>query len=161
MTISIIVAVSKNGVIGNKGRIPWNIEGEKKRFKDLTTGNTIIIGRKSFEEMGKPLPNRKSIVISRTKSFAFENCITVTSLKEALRLTGEEKEVFIAGGGEIYQEVLPITNKIYLTVIEENFKGDVYFPKIDEENFEKIFEEKIQANITYTNYTYVRKDSCL
>ena len=107
--ISIIVAVTKNNVIGNKGTMPWKIKGEQRRFKELTTGHTIIVGRKTFEAEGKPLPNRKTIIISKTKNIECENCVTVKALKEALELAKDEKEIFIAGGGEIYRQVLPMT----------------------------------------------------
>src|SRR5574344_520858 len=105
--ISLIVAVSKNNVIGNNGVIPWKIKGEQKRFKELTTGKTIIMGRKSFEEIGKPLPNRKTILISNTQHIELENCVTVNSLLEAFALSKNESEVFVAGGGQVYKEAFP------------------------------------------------------
>ncbi len=144
--ISIIVAVTKNNVIGNNGIMPWKIKGEQIRFKELTTGHTIIIGRKTFEAEGKPLPNRRTIVVSTTKNMEGENCVTVKSLKEALELAKDEKEIFIAGGGEIY--------RIYLTIIDKVIEGDVYFPEINEDKFVKTYEERIEGEIPYTYYTY-------
>ena len=129
--ISLIVAVSKNNVIGNNGIIPWKIKGEQKRFKELTTGKTIIMGRKSFQEIGRPLPNRKTVVISNTENIVAENCITVKSLIEAFDLVEGEEEVFIAGGGQVYKEALYYSDKIYITVIDKIIDGDVYFPKIN------------------------------
>ena len=155
--ISIIVAVAKNNVIGNKGTMPWKIKGEQRRFKELTTGHTIIVGRKTFEVEGKPLPNRKTIVISKTKNIECENCVTVKSLKEALELAKDEKEIFIAGGGEIYRQVLPMTDRIYLTIIDKVIEGDVYFPEINEDEFVKTYEERIEGEIPYTYYTYERR----
>lgn len=154
--ISIIVAVSKNYVIGNNGIIPWNIKGEQTRFRELTTGKTIIMGRNSFDEIGNPLPNRKTILISRSKTVTTDSCITVTSLEEALRLAKEEEEVFIAGGGRVYQEALPFTDRIYLTIIDKVVEGDVYFPKIDTSIFLKTYEQQVPGEIPYTYYTYER-----
>ena len=155
--ISIIVAVAKNNVIGNKGIMPWKIEGEQRRFKELTTGHTIIVGRKTFQAEGKPLPNRKTIIISKTKNIKCENCVTGKSLKEALELAKDEKEIFIAGGGEIYRQVLPMTDRIYLTIIDKVIEGDVYFPQINEDEFVKTYEERIEGEIPYTYYTYERR----
>jgi dihydrofolate reductase/dihydrofolate reductase (trimethoprim resistance protein) len=155
--ISCIVAVSENFVIGNRGIIPWRIKGEQKRFKELTTGKTIIMGRKSFEEIGKPLPNRKTIVISNTLSFKENNCITVSSLTEALRISQNEEEVFIAGGGSVYAEAMPLVNRIYLTIIHKEVIGDTYFPRINHDLYDLIYEEKIEGEISYTYYTYEKK----
>lgn len=155
--LSIIAAISKNNVLGNKGIIPWHIKGEQKRFKELTTGNTIIMGRKSFEEIGKPLPDRKTILISSTLSITAENCTTVASLSAALNSVKGEKEVFIAGGGRVYKEAMPFVDRIYLTVIETEVEGDTFFPEIDFTLFNKVYEEKIEGNIPYTYYTYERK----
>jgi dihydrofolate reductase (trimethoprim resistance protein) len=158
--ISLIVAITKNNVIGNNGIIPWKIKGEQKRFKTLTMGKTIIMGRKSYEEIGKPLPNRKTIVISNTQNIVDENCFTVKTLAEALELSkaaAEEEEVFIAGGGQLYRETLPIADRIYLTVIDIVIDGDVYFPIINKDEFVKTYEEKNEGEIPYTYYTYERK----
>jgi dihydrofolate reductase/dihydrofolate reductase (trimethoprim resistance protein) len=100
--ISLIVAVAKNNVIGNNGNIPWKVKGEQKRFKELTIGKTIIMGRKSFEEIGRPLRNRKTILISNTQHIETENCTTVQSILEAFELAKDEDEVFVAGGGQVY-----------------------------------------------------------
>lgn len=154
--ISLIVAVSKNNVIGNNGTIPWKIKGEQKRFKELTTGRTIIIGRKSFQEIGKPLANRKTILISSTENIVADNCTTVKSLSEAFDLVKGENEVFIAGGGQVYKEALPYADRIYITVIDKEIEGNVYFPEIDENIFVKTYEERIEGEIPYTYYTYER-----
>lgn len=157
MIISIIAAVSKNNVIGKDGRIPWNIPGEKKRFKELTIGKTIIIGRKSFEEIGKPLTDRTTIVVSKTKKFFAENCMTVNSLEEAFELLKNEKEVFIAGGAQLYEEALPYTKYIYLTVIDKYFEGDAYFPSFNHDDFIITYEKRVEGPISYTYYTFERK----
>ena len=117
--ISAIVAVAKNNVIGKNGIIPWKIKGEQKRFKDLTLGKSIIMERKSFDEIGKPLPWRTTVVISRTKDYTSENCITLKSLKEAFDVLKDEEEIVIAGGGRVYEEAFPYCDKIYFTVIDK------------------------------------------
>ncbi|APM40849.1 dihydrofolate reductase [Clostridium kluyveri] len=155
--ISLIAAVSKNNVIGNNGIIPWKIKGEQKRFKELTTGKTVIMGRKSFQEIGKPLPNRKIIIISNTVNIVADNCVTVRSLSEAFNLAKDEEEVFVAGGGQVYKEALPYSNKIYLTVVDKMIEGNVYFPTINKNDFVKTYEQRIEGELPYTYYTYERK----
>lgn len=155
--ISLIVAVAKNNVIGNNGVIPWKVKGEQKRFKELTTGKTIIMGRKSFEEIGKPLPNRKTILISNTQHIELENCITVKFLFEAFTLAKNENEVFVAGGGQVYKEAFPYADRIYITVIDKIIDGNVYFPEICEDDFVKTYEERIDGEIPYTYFTYERR----
>jgi dihydrofolate reductase/dihydrofolate reductase (trimethoprim resistance protein) len=159
--ISIIAAISNNNVLGNKGIIPWHVKGEQKRFKELTTGKTIIMGRKSFEEIGKPLPNRKTILISNTLSIADINCITVSNLQDALKTAVGEEEIFIAGGGRVYQEAMTVTDRIYLTVIDLIAEGDTYFPEIDDKKFKKVYEERIEGEISYTYYTYEKVNAQL
>ncbi len=154
--ISIIAAMSKNHVIGNHGMIPWKIKGEQKRFRELTIGRTIIMGRISFEEIGYSLPDRKTILISSTRRIEAENCVTVTSLTEALELVKYEKEIFIAGGGSVYSECMPLTDRIYLTVIDREVKGDTFFPEIDSKSFRVIYEKRIEGDTPYTYYTYER-----
>ncbi|MBR6697616.1 MAG: dihydrofolate reductase [Lachnospiraceae bacterium] len=156
--LSIIVAVTKNWVIGNEGKIPWRIKGEQVRFRELTTGNTIIMGRRSFEEIGKPLPKRKTILISNSIKVEEENCTTVGSFMEAYDMVKDmDGEVFVAGGGRVYKEAFPYVDKIYLTIIDMEIEGDTFFPEVTEEEFEKVFEERIEGEIPYTYYTFVRK----
>ena len=157
MIISLIAAVSENNVIGIDGIIPWEIIGEQSRFKELTEGNTIIMGRKTYESMGKPLPKRKTIIISKTKNILSENCITVDSLSKAFNLSKDEKEVFVSGGGEIYKEAIIYASKIYLTVIHKKYKGNIFFPNFNKDDFKLTYEKRIEGNIPYTYYTYERK----
>lgn len=103
--IALIVAYANNQVIGNKGCIPWKIKGEQKRFRELTMGNVVIMGRRSYEEIGKPLPGRTTIVISNTKKFDYDNCLTAKTLEEAIELAGD-KDIYIAGGVRLYEESL-------------------------------------------------------
>ena len=154
--ISLIVAYSKNRVIGSNGKIPWKIEGEQGRFRELTTGNTVIMGRKTFEEIGRPLPNRKTIVVSTTKNFDTENCKTARSLKEAIELAGQE-DIFISGGQKLYEEALPLVEKMYITEVELDCPGDVFFPIFDESLFYKKIDARHDGKIPYTYVTYIRK----
>jgi len=154
--IALIVAMSKNHVIGNKGKIPWKIAGEQRRFKELTTGNTVIMGKHSFEEIGRPLPNRKTIIISSILSYEDENCRTAASLKEAIRLSGST-DIYIAGGEQLYKEALPIVDRMYLTLIEQEVEGDTYFPEFNEKEFVLIEEEYYEGDIPYRYLIYERK----
>lgn len=160
--LALIVAFSKNRVIGKNGKIPWDIEGEKQRFKELTTGNIIVMGRRTYEEIGFPLPNRETIVVSRTKNFDQEHCITVKSLKEALEVAKKnwtEKDVFISGGEKLYEEAVSFVERMYITEIEKEIEGDTYFPVFDENEFKKEIVKRVDGGIPYTYYTYSRKDS--
>ena len=155
----LIVARSINNVIGKNGRIPWKIEGEQKQFKELTTGNIVIMGRKSYEEIGHPLPNRKTIVVSKTKEFKGENLETTVSVKEALELSAEDgRDVFIAGGYGIYKEALPYVDVMYITevqlVVED---GDVFFPQFNEADFEKSVGETLGDKIKFIRTIYTRR----
>ena len=155
--IALIVAYAKNRVIGNNGRIPWNIKGEQKRFKELTTGNVVIMGRRSYEEIGKPLPNRTTIVVSNTKIYNSENCINARSLTEAIELAGN-KDVYIAGGAKLYEEAMDIVDKMYITEIDAEIEGDTYFPYFDKNQFEKEINQVCEGELDYIYLTYVRKN---
>ena len=155
--ISLIVAFAKNHVIGNKGSIPWRIKGEQKRFKELTTGNVVIMGRRSYEEIGHPLPNRLNIIVSNTKKFEDENLMTARSLEEAIKLAGD-KDIYISGGARLYEEALPIVEKMYVTEIDKEIEGDTYFPDFDSDKFDKeIVENHDDGEIPFTYVTYTRK----
>ena len=154
--ISIIVAVAKNGVIGKAGKMPWKIPGEQRQFKELTTGHVVIMGRKSFEEIGHPLPDRKNIVVSKTKVFSGENLITAKSLEEALTLAGKE-EIFIAGGAELFQKALPLANRIYITYVDlEVPNGDRFFPDFPKEKYMIVELEKLGGEIPYHRFLYTK-----
>ena len=154
--ISLIVAYANNNVIGNKGCIPWNIKGEQKRFRELTTGNVVIMGRRSYEEIGKPLPNRTTIVVSNTKNYNGENCFTAKSLDEAIKMAGD-RNIFISGGARLYEESLAIVEKMYITEIDCDIEGDTYFPAFDKEQFVKEIDEVVNGEIPYTYVTYTKK----
>jgi dihydrofolate reductase len=133
LKLSLIVAVAENGVIGNNNQLIWHLPNDLKQFKRLTTGHCIIMGRKTFDSIGKPLPNRTSIIISRNADFKVIDCFTVDSLEKAISIAQEkgETEAFIIGGAEIYRQTLPFVDKIYLTEVHHSFEGDTFFPKIN------------------------------
>lgn len=142
--IKIIVATSRNRVIGNDNTLIWHLPADLKNFKRLTTGSAIIMGRKTYESIGKPLPYRRNIIITRDKNYKVDNCEIVNSLEEALLICFEN--CFIIGGGEIYKQVLPIADEIYLTLIDEDFEGDTYFPEIKEEEWFEVSKEYFEPD---------------
>jgi dihydrofolate reductase len=148
-TISIIVGHANKNVIGQKGELPWHLPADLKRFKQLTTGHVVIMGRKTFESivarLGHPLPDRRSIVISRTMT-AGEGYVVAASLTDALALVQAEPEVFIAGGGQIYAATLHIANKIYLTKVDANIEGDTVFPKLTDDEWKIVSHEPQQPD---------------
>lgn len=157
--ISIIAARSKNNVIGLDGRIPWKIKGEQKQFKELTTGNAVIMGRRTYEEIGRPLPGRLNIVVSNTKEFKDENLVTAKSFREAVRIAGE-KDVFVAGGKALFEEALPYAYKLYITevdtYVDEDGEDVVFFPEFDSSDFYVEVGMKEGGEITYYRTEYTR-----
>ena len=148
MIISAIVAVSKNGVIGQNGQIPWYLPADLKYFKKITMGHPVIMGRKSFVSIGRPLPGRENIVITRDIYFAASGCLVARNISEAIEIaaaTGKE-EVFIIGGGEIYQQSIALWDKLYLTKVDLDVSGDVFFPELDWQEWEMISEEEHQED---------------
>ncbi len=131
MILSLIVAVSKNNVIGADNGLLWQMPADLKHFKAVTIGHTIIMGRKTYESIGRPLPERKNIVVTRQEDFKAEGCEVVNSLQDAVDLCLREQEVFIVGGGEIYKQAIHAADKIYLTRIYGMFEGDTVFPEIN------------------------------
>ncbi len=155
--IGLIVARSKNNVIGKNGEIPWKIKGEQKQFRELTTGNVVVMGRKSYEEIGHPLPNRENIIISKTQSYSDTNLITVSSLQEAIKL-GDGKDIYIAGGYGLFKEAIPLVDKMYITEVDIFIdEGDVLFPEFNSNEFEIINGETGGDDIKYTRTIYIRK----
>jgi len=152
--IALIAAYASNRVIGAGGKIPWHIKGEQPRFKDLTTGNVVILGRHSFAEIGKPLPGRETIVISTSQTYTGENCRTCRSLPEALALC-REKDVYISGGAGLYEEAIGLVDKMYITEIDLVPEGDTYFPDFNKELFVRQVEKEVQGRIPYKYVTYV------
>ena len=161
--ISIIVAMSKNNVIGKDNKIIWHLPEDMKHFKELTTGHTIIMGRKTFESLGRVLPNRKHIVITHDLNYKVDddNVEIVHNIEEIKKYADSAEENFVIGGAIVYRQLMEYANKMYVTVIDEEFVGDAYFQKIDENEW-KICEETIckkdeKNSYDYRFLTYVRK----
>ena len=155
--IGLIVARSKNNVIGKNGQIPWKIKGEQKQFKELTTGNVVIMGRKSYEEIGHPLPNRMNIVVSGSANYTGENLLTVKSLKEAIEAAGDA-DIYVSGGYGLFKEAMPMVDKMFITEIDMEVEdGDVFFPEFDKSDFDMTVGETGGEDIKYTRTIYTRK----
>ena len=155
--IALIVAYARNRAIGLNGKMPWNIPGELKRFRSLTTGNAVIMGRRTFESIGcKPLPGRTNIVISANPAFTAEGCLTARSLQEAIEMAGE-KDIYISGGAVVYAQALALCQKLYITEIDAEFDADTFFPEFDESAYEKEIDSFHDGAIPYTYVTYTRK----
>lgn len=133
--ISLIAAISENRVIGKEGKIPWHLSDDFRRFKERTMGHVIIMGRKTHESIGRPLPGRTNIIITRDTAREFPGCVVARSLEEALSKAREVEveEVFICGGGQIYAEALPLADRLYLTVVHAIIDGDAFFPEYAEQ----------------------------
>jgi dihydrofolate reductase len=156
MTISIIVAVAENEAIGYDNHLLWHISEDLKRFKSLTLGHHVIMGRKTFESVGKPLPGRVNVVISRQDNYSANGCLVAKSLEDALALAKQDSEAFIIGGGELYKQALPLTDKIYLTRVHAGFAGDTFFPELNlaEWTTESVTKGK-PANDDGLGYTFI------
>ena len=131
MIVSLILAMAENGVIGRGGGLPWHLPKDLRHFKQLTVDHTVIMGRKTFEEIKQPLANRRNVVISRDPDFHPRGVTVVPSLEEALALGATEDEVFVIGGGEIFRLALPRADRLYLTLVHAKVEGDTTFPPLD------------------------------
>jgi dihydrofolate reductase len=159
--ITIIAAIAKNNALGKDNKLIWHLPADLKRFKKVTLGHHIIMGRKTFESLGKPLPNRTTIIITRNKNFTQHGCIVVNSLNEAIEATKEDENPYILGGAEIYKQALDIADKLDLTFVHQNFEADVFFPEIDfkiwKETSREDFKSDEKNKFNYSFVTYLRK----
>ena len=159
--INIIVAASTNGVIGVRGELPWRIPDDLKRFKALTVGNPVVMGRRTFESIGRPLPGRQNIVITRQADYEAEGCDVVTSPADALRVAGDADEIVIIGGSEIYSLFLPKASRLYLTRVHCTIQGDAYLTELNEQDWRLIATEAHAADdvnqFAFEFRTYERK----
>ena len=136
--VSIIVAIAQNGTIGDKNSLLWHIKEDMRFFRTTTSGHPVIMGRKTFESLGsKPLPKRTNIVITRADR-EFEGVLIAHSLEEAIRMAGEDEEIFVMGGAQIYREALSVVDRMYITVVERDYEGDTSFPEIDFSQWELV-----------------------
>ncbi len=160
LVISIVVAISENNAIGKNNQLLWHLSADLKHFKEITSGHTIVMGRKTYDSIGKPLPNRRNIVISRNTDLILPGVEVVGSVNEALALCTSEKEVFMIGGAEIYKQSLPITQKIYLTTVHQTFEADAFFPDLKTTEWKETEKEQHQVdeknNLPYTFSTLER-----
>ena len=156
-----IAAVAENNALGKNNELVWHLPNDFKRFKTLTSGHHIIMGRKTFESFPKPLPNRTHIVISRQEDYQPEGCIVVDSMEKAIEICPKNETTYIIGGGEIYVLGLPFTDKIEITRVHESFNADAFFPEINLEEWEKTISEfntKDEKHLfDYSYDTYLRK----
>jgi dihydrofolate reductase len=145
MTVSIIVAIARNHAIGKNNKLLWHLPNDLKHFKDVTTGHTVIMGRKTYDSVGKPLPKRRNIIVTR-QAISIEGCEVVNSVDAALALCKNEQDVFIVGGAEIYKQSLPLTDRIYLTIIDHDFDGDTFFPELNNEEWKETERENFEPD---------------
>lgn len=157
--LSAVLAMSENRVIGKNNQLPWRLPADLKHFKAITTGHPILMGRKTYESIGRPLPNRTNIILTHNPLFQAPGCIVVTSVDEAIRDASLEnkEEIFVIGGAEIYKLLLPVTQRIYLTIVHHQFEGDAYFPELVEGAWKEV--EKIEHRADGENaydYSFLR-----
>jgi len=161
MKLSIIVAFDENRLIGNNNNLPWHLPADLRHFKKITMGHHMIMGRRTFESIGKPLPGRTSVIVTRQKNYMAQGCIIVNSLDEALLYCNNQDEVFIIGGAQIFECALPLAAKLYVTRILQAFKGDTWFPEISGDEWEVVSAENHNADEKnewkYSFLEYVRK----
>ena len=161
--LSIIVAIAKNNIIGKDNKLLWNLPADMKRFKEITSGHVIIMGRKTFESIGKVLPNRKHIIFSQNRDLKYddENVEVVHSMLEIKEYIDNDEENFVIGGAMIYNLLMPHVTKMYVTQVNKDFEGDAFFPKINEDIWEVVEEEKglvdEESKLEFEYITYVRK----
>ena len=159
MKITLVAAIASNNVIGKENSLPWNIPEDLKRFKQMTSGNTILMGRKTFDSIGRPLPNRQNIVMTKDKNFEQEGIKVINDFDEALELIKESNEdIFVIGGSKIYELFEPVANSLAITRILKDFEGDAFFPDINWdlwqiEKEEKFFDEKSNIECKLIEYS--------
>ena len=159
--ISIIVALSENNVIGSENSLPWKLSADLKRLKSITMGHHLIMGRRTWESLGRALPGRTNVVITSQKDFKAEDAEVVHSLDEALKISSGDDEVFIFGGGKIFKEAMPLVKKIYMTRVHANIKGDTYFPTLNMNEWNESVRENFNADeknqFDYSFITLIKK----
>ena len=140
--LAILAAVSGNHVIGLNNSLPWHLPADLKHFKQLTTGHIVVMGRRTFDSIGKPLPNRTNVVLSRQHNLDVPGIITAHSIQEVLdHFTNDDRQIFVIGGAEIYRQTLPLCQRLYLTEIQQDFEGDTFFPEYDHDDWQEISRE--------------------
>ena len=146
MRLSIVVAMDENRLIGKGNGLPWHLPADLAFFKKITTGNSILMGRKTYDSIGKTLPNRRNIVITRNPEISITGCEVVDSIEKALSITQDEEEVMVIGGANLFEQFLPDVGRLYITHIKGEFKGDTYFPHYDENDWIEVSRESHQPD---------------
>lgn len=157
MEIILIAAMARNRVIGRDNCIPWHISEEIHHFKTTTMDHAVVMGRKTFESIGRPLPKRFNVVLSRQRNAQFPGCTAVDSLEKAIKQCGRQEKVFIIGGESIYREAMSITDTILLSVLDREYAGDIFFPEIPESIFDLNSKEQIHGEQTFSIHCYQRR----
>ncbi len=164
MAISIIAAMTPKQVIGVHNQLPWHLPADLKHFKELTLGKPIVMGRKTFESIGKALPGRENIVLTQDKNFSAANIQVMNTLEDVLMLDSPNTELIIIGGANIYKQFLPYTNKLYFTIVHADIEGDAYFPEWKQNEWDEIYREEHPADeknaYAFTFVNYVRRIMC-
>ena len=157
MKISIVVAMAANRVIGNDNRLPWHLPADLKHFRETTMGKPILMGRKTWESIGRPLPGRTSIVITRDEGYAAPGCVVVHSIEAALQAAGAQDEAMVIGGADLYRQLLAHADTIYLTLVHHDFEGDTRFPRLDEAGWEEVGRVDCKADDSNPyDYSFIR-----
>ena len=157
MKISIIVAMDDRRVIGNENRLPWRLPADLKHFRAVTMGKPIVMGRKTWESIGRPLPGRTNIVVTRDRDYVAEGCVVVHSIGDALAAASDHAEVMVIGGGEFYRQVLPQASTLYVTRVHDTFEGDAFFPELDDGQWHEVEREDFDADAENPHaYSFIR-----
>jgi dihydrofolate reductase len=159
MKLSLIVAMATNRTIGINKQMPWHLSADLKKFKKITMGHPIIMGRKTFESIGRPLPGRQNIIISRDVNYQQEGCLIFNGLDAAVQYCSDQDEVFVIGGATLYEVTLERADRLYITQINQAFEGDTWFPEIDIEDWQEVAREDINndASVDF-KYSFIRYD---
>ena len=160
MRLSIVVAMDDNRLIGKDNKLPWHLPADLAYFKKITIGKSILMGRKTYDSIGRPLPNRRNIVITRNTNIVIPGCEVVSNIEQALSITKDEPEVMVIGGASLCEQLLPDVSRLYITKIEGSFDGDVYFPNYDKSEWHEVSCETHQADSLNSyqpvSYTHLR-----
>ena len=155
--ITMIAAIGSNNAIGKDNELLWHLPNDLKRFKKVTAGHHVIMGRKTYESLGRPLPNRTNIIISRNEEFRAEGCVVVNSLEAALAAAVADPNPFILGGAQIYTQAMPLADVLDITLVKANLEADAFFPEIDPTVWKEVSREDFQADDIHAyNYSFVK-----
>ncbi|WAK02204.1 dihydrofolate reductase [Methylobacter sp. YRD-M1] len=159
MKISLIVAMASNRVIGINNQLPWHLSADLKRFRQITMGSPILMGRKTYESIGRPLPGRTNVIISRDPDYKQEGCLVFNDIETAIESCGQKfQEIFVIGGSELYKSMLPMADTLYVTLINKEFSGDAFFPELDTRHWAEVSREDIDndpdAGFSYSFIKY-------